>query len=148
MKKIVNLTQAGKAELERELQELIAERPAIAERIAIARDFGDLKENEEYAAARAEQRQAENRILELEEIIKNAKIIKNTTSSKVTIGTSVTIELAGKTQTYSLVGPVEADPLSGRISDQSPIGKALLGLKVGDNFKLPNGNTGKILSLN
>ncbi|MDO4759560.1 MAG: transcription elongation factor GreA, partial [Candidatus Saccharibacteria bacterium] len=75
MKKIVNLTQAGKTELERELQELIAERPAIAERIAIARDFGDLKENEEYAAARAEQRQAENRILELEEIIKNAKII-------------------------------------------------------------------------
>ena len=127
MKKTVNLTKEGKAELEAELENLKAQRPAIAERIATARAFGDLSENEEYSSARAEQKQVENRILELEDILKNAKVIRNIKRDKVAVGATVKITLAGKRQTYSVVGPVEADPLNGKISDQSPIGKALLG---------------------
>ena len=147
MKKTINLTKAGKAELETELAGLKAQRPAIAERIATARAFGDLSENEEYSAARAEQKQVENRILELEDILKNAKLIRNNTRTKVAIGATVTIRLNGKKQSYSIVGPVEADPLNGKISDASPIGKALLGLKVDDSFTMPNGTKGKILEI-
>ena len=147
MKKTVSLTKDGKAELEKELKELVSQRPAIAERIAIARSFGDLSENEEYSAARAEQKQVENRILEIEEILKNAKLIRGGTRDKVAIGATVTIRLNGKKQTYSVVGPVEADPLNGKISDQSPIGKALLGLKADESFTMPNGAKGKILEI-
>lgn len=147
MKKTINLTKAGKAELETELAGLKAQCPAIAERIATARAFGDLSENEEYSAARAEQKQVENRILELEDILKNAKLIRNNTRTKVAIGATVTIRLNGKKQSYSIVGPVEADPLNGKISDASPIGKALLGLKVDDSFTMPNGTKGKILEI-
>lgn len=147
MKKTINLTKEGKADLERELAELKGQRPAIAERIATARAFGDLSENEEYSSARAEQKQVENRILEIEEILKTAKVIRNVKRGKATIGASVTIKLAGKQTTYSIVSPVEADPLNGKISDQSPIGKALLGKVAGDSFKLPNGNEGEILEV-
>lgn len=147
MKKTVNLTKEGKAELEAELENLKAQRPAIAERIATARAFGDLSENEEYSSARAEQKQVENRILELEDILKNAKVIRNIKRDKVAVGATVKITLAGKRQTYSVVGPVEADPLNGKISDQSPIGQALIGKKAGDSFVLPNGNKGKIIEI-
>lgn len=147
MKKTVNLTKEGRAELQKELDDLIAQRPAIAERIATARSFGDLSENEEYSAARAEQKQVENRILELEDILKNAKLIRSGTRDKVAIGATVTIRLGGKKQTYSIVGPVEADPLNGKISDQSPIGKALLGHKADESFTMPNGIKGKILEI-
>jgi transcription elongation factor GreA len=148
MKKTVSLTKDGKAELEKELEELIGQRPAIAERIATARAFGDLSENEEYSSARSEQKQVENRILEIEEILKSAKIIRNASHDKVAMGATVTVSLAGKKNTYSVVGAVEADPLNGRISDVSPIGKALMGKKVGDEFELPNGNKGKIVEIN
>lgn len=136
MKKQVDLTADGKKALEAELQSLIKERPAIAERIAIARDFGDLKENEEYSSARNEQKVAENRILEIEEILKNAKIIKKPTSNKVIMGSTVTVGVNDKELTYSIVGPVEADPLNGKVSDQSPLGKILLGKKVGETADL------------
>lgn len=148
MKKTISLTAEGKAELEQELAELIAQRPEIAEKIAIARSFGDLSENEDYSAARNEQKTAENRILEIEDILKSAKLIRSTKHDKVAMGATVTITLAGKKQSYSVVGPVEADPLSGKISDQSPIGQALLGKRAGDSFELPNGNKGKILEIN
>lgn len=148
MKKTINLTAAGKIALENELATLVDERPAIAERIATARAFGDLSENEEYSSARNEQKIAETRIAKIQEILKNCKIIAEKTYSQAVVGASVTIKLGDKEQTYSIVGPVEANPLEGRISDQSPIGKALLGLKTGESFKLPNGQTGKILSIN
>ena len=147
MKKTTSLTKEGKADLEKELAELIAQRPAIAERIATARAFGDLSENEEYSSARSEQKMVENRILEIEDILKTAKIIRGGSHDKVVIGAKVTISLAGKKDTYSVVGPVEANPLEKRISDVSPIGKALLGKKAGDSFELPNGNKGKIISV-
>lgn len=148
MKKTVSLTKAGKAELEQELEELIAQRPAITERIATARAFGDLSENEEYSSARAEQKQVENRILEIENILKSAKLIRNASHDKVTMGATVTVTISGKKNTYSVVGAVEADPLSGKISDVSPIGKALMGKKVGESFELPNGTKGKIKEIN
>ena len=143
-KKTISLTKQGRADLEAELEELIARRPQIAERLQIARSFGDLSENQEYSDARAEQKSVENRIAEIEDILKNAKLIRNAAHDKVSMGATVTISLAGKKQTYSIVGPVEADPLNGKISDASPIGKALMGKKIGDKFELPNGNTGKI----
>ena len=144
MKKTVSLTKQGRTDLENELNGLIAERPRIAERLQAARAFGDLSENQEYSDARAEQKTIENRIAEIEDILKNAKLIRNASHDKVAMGATVTITLNGKKQTYSIVGPVEADPLNGKISDVSPIGKALLGKKVGDKFELPNGNSGKI----
>lgn len=148
IRKTISLTTQGKADLEQELAELIAQRPAIAERIATARAFGDLSENEEYSAARSEQKTVENRILEIQDILKNAAIIKSTTAAgTVGLGSVVKITLAGKETTYTLVGPVEADPLSGKISNESPIGKALLGRKSGEEFTLPNGNTGTILEV-
>ncbi len=147
MKKSISLTKEGKAELEKELKELIAERPAIAERIATARSFGDLSENEEYSSARAEQKTAENRILEIEDILKNAKVIRNVSHDKVVMGATVTVSLGGKKSTYSLVSPVEADPLNGKISNESPIGKALFGKTAGDEFSMPNGTTGKIVEI-
>ena len=134
MKKTVNLTAAGKAELEQELANLIAERPAIAERIATARAFGDLSENQEYTDARAEQKTVENRILEIEDILKNASIIQTKQSDKVSVGSTVVIDMAGKEFTYTVVGPVEANPLEGKISNESPIGKQLLGRKVNEEF--------------
>lgn len=134
MKKVVNLTKAGKAELEQELANLIAQRPAIAERIATARAFGDLSENQEYTDARAEQKVVENRILEIQDTLKNAVLIKTRKSDKVNIGSTVNISMGGKDFTYSVVGPVEANPLEGKISHESPIGKELLGRKVGDEF--------------
>ncbi len=146
MKKTVNLTPAGKAELEEELANLIAERPAIAERIATARAFGDLSENQEYTDARAEQKIVENRILEIQETLKNAVLIKSRKSDKVTIGTTVNIRLGNKEFKYTIVGPVEANPLEGKISHESPIGKELLGRKVGETFDF-NGKKVKINSI-
>lgn len=148
MKKTVNLTPAGKAELEQELAELVAQRPAVAERIATARAFGDLSENQEYSDARSEQKTLENRIIEIEEILKNASIIKaSRKKDTVSIGTCVDITLSGKGFTYSLVGPVEANPLEGKISHESPLGKELLGRKVGDEFTF-NGKKVRIKALN
>lgn len=146
MKKTVNLTKEGKAELEKELAELIAERPAIAERIATARAFGDLSENQEYTDARAEQKNVENRILEIQDTLKNAVLIKTKKSDKVVIGATVKINMGGKEFTYTVVGPVEANPLEGKISHESPIGKELLGRKAGEEFDF-NGKKVKIKSI-
>lgn len=135
MKKTVNLTAEGKAELEKELEDLIAQRPVIAERLATARAFGDLSENQEYSDARSEQKTVENRIAEIEDTLKNATIIKTRKSDKVNIGSTVNITMSGKKFAYTIVGPVEANPLEGKISHESPIGKELLGRKIGEEFK-------------
>lgn len=145
--KPVSITAAGRKELEDELEKLIAQRPAIAERIATARSFGDLSENEEYSAARGEQKVVEGRILELQGILKNAKLIRAGKREKVAIGATVEVEVNGKKQTYTVVGAVEANPLGGKISDESPIGQALMGHKAGDSVTLPNGKVYKITQL-
>lgn len=147
MKKEITLTAEGKAALEAELEELIKNRPVITEKIATARAFGDLSENEEYSSARNEQKLAESRILEVEDILKKAKILKNVKHDKVTMGSTVVVEVKGKEFTYSIVGPVEANPLEGKISNVSPVGKALFGRKIGEEYSLPNGTKGKIVSI-
>lgn len=137
-KKTVSLTAEGKKELQKELDELIKNRPAIAERIATARAFGDLSENEEYSSARNEQKIAEGRILEIQEILKSAKIIRVGKKSKVDLGATVSLDMGGRKVEYTLVGAIEANPLEGKISNESPIGKALLGRKAGESFEFNN----------
>ena len=147
MKKAITLTKEGKAELEKELESLKAGRAEIKEKIATARAFGDLSENEDYTAARSEQKLAESRILEIEDILKNAKVIRAVSHETVCMGATVVVEINGKQSTYSIVGPVEADPLAGKISDASPVGQALMGHRAGEEYTLPNGKKGKIISI-
>ncbi len=146
IKKTISLTAEGKKELEAELDELIKGRPAIAERIATARAFGDLSENEEYSSARNEQKVAESRILEIQDILKNAKVIRGGKRTKVDLGATVSLSLGGRKVEYTVVGPTEANPSEGKISNESPIGKALLGHKADESFDF-NGRKVKIISI-
>lgn len=132
MKKLYQITEEGRHELEEELEELKGRRGGIADKIAEARDFGDLSENAEYDSAREEQGLVESRIAEIEDILLNAEIIKAPKGSKVSLGSKVELKTGKKTVAYTIVGPVEADPLEGKISNESPIGLALMGKKVGD----------------
>lgn len=142
MKKQFHLTKEGIAELQAELDTLISERSSVAERIKTAREFGDLAENAEYASARSEQEQAEGRIAELENILQNVKVIsKPKGDSKVQLGSNVILKSEdGKKREFQIVGTVEADPLNGKISDESPIGQALIGKKVGEEVEIQTPN--------
>lgn len=137
MKKQFRLTQAGVDELQAELDTLIAKRPGIADAIKTARELGDLAENAEYQSARAEQERNETRISEVENILLNAEIIKKPRGdSKVQLGSVVKLKGSTKTKEFQVVGTVEADPLSGKISDESPIGQALIGKQVGESVEI------------
>ncbi len=137
MKKLFHLTKDGVEELKNELDELAAQRGPIAERIKSAREFGDLAENAEYTSARQEQERVESRISEIEHILLNVEIIaKPRGDSKVQLGSTVKLKANGKTKEFQVVGTVEADPLNGKISDESPIGQALLGKNEGDNVEI------------
>ena len=135
--KVFPMTQAGKEKLEQELEHLkTVVRKEVVERIKIARSFGDLSENSEYDAAKDEQAFVEGRITTIENMIRNARIISEDELSKdtVSLGSSVTfVELPeGDEETYTIVGSAEADPFEGKISNDSPIAKSLIGRKVGD----------------
>lgn len=132
MKKLYQITEEGKKELEVELTDLKSRRGDIADKIANARDFGDLSENAEYDSAREEQGLVESRIAEIEDILLNAELIKSGSKTKVGLGSKVELKTGSKNVTYYVVGPVEADPLEGKISNESPIGVALMDKKVGD----------------
>ena len=132
MNKKFQITAEGKKELEVELEQLKARRGDIADKIAAARDYGDLSENAEYDAAREEQGLVESRIAEIEDILQNAELIKATKKSTIGLGSKVELKNGAKKVVYHIVGPVEANPLEGRISNESPIGVALEGKKVGD----------------
>lgn len=138
MKKQFHLTQQGVDELKKELAELIALRSEIANRIKTAREFGDLSENMEYSAARQDQERNESRIAEIEHILSNVQVITAPKSdSAVVLGSTVKLRSdAGKEKQFQVVGTVEADPLSGKISDESPIGQALMGKKNGDKIEI------------
>lgn len=136
MKKHYQITAEGKKELEVELEELKARRGDVADKISEARDFGDLSENAEYDAAREEQGLLETRIADIEDILNNADIIKSSGRSTIGLGSRVELKTGAKTVTYTIVGPVEADPLEGRISNESPIGVALFGKKVDDKVTI------------
>lgn len=139
--KVFPMTLAGKEKLEQELEQLKSvKRKEVVERIKIARSFGDLSENSEYDSAKEEQAFVEGRITTLENMIRNAKIIDEAEMStdSVALGRSVTfIELPdGEEETYIIVGSAEADPFEGKISNDSPIAKSLLGKKVGDEVSV------------
>ncbi|HLR80582.1 MAG TPA: transcription elongation factor GreA [Bacillota bacterium] len=130
------MTQEGKEKLEEELLYLKSEkRKEVVERIKIARDFGDLSENSEYDSAKEEQAFVETRIAQVEKMIRNAVIIENDNENEdiVSLGKSVTFkELPdGEEETFTIVGSAEADPFEGRISNDSPMAKSLLGQEVG-----------------
>jgi transcription elongation factor GreA len=151
MKKHYQITNEGKKELEKELVTLKARRGAVAEKISEARDFGDLSENAEYDAAREEQGLLETRIAEIEDIVNNADIIKASRKQTIDLGSRVELKTGGKAVNYIIVGPVEANPLEGKISNESPIGVALFGKKVGDSAVIttPKGSvTYKIAQIN
>lgn len=136
MKKHYQITADGKKELESELEGLKARRGAVADKISEARDFGDLSENAEYDSAREEQGLLETRIAEIEDIINNAELIKPTKKSTIGLGSRVELKTGNKKVQYIIVGPVEADPLEGKISNESPIGMALYGKKVDEKVTI------------
>lgn len=134
----IPMTEEGYAALNQELDHLInVRRPEVIQAIAMAREEGDLTENAGYDAAKHDQAMIERRIQELEQQIRRAQIInKSTNSSTVQLGSTVTIEIDGEAETYTIVGAVEAKPAQGRISNESPIGKALLGKRVGESVDI------------
>lgn len=136
MKKLFRLTQDGVDALKAELDGLLAKRARIAEAIKSARELGDLSENAEYQSAKAEQERNETRISEVEKILQNVEVIKKPRGTKVQLGSRVKLRSNGKTKEFQVVGTVEADPLSGKISDESPIGRALIDQKVGDQVEI------------
>ena len=134
-KKEILLTSEGFLELETELDELKnVRRPKVIEAIKDARSQGDLSENADYDAARAEQAEVEGRIKELEYMLENAKIIQKESSHIVGLGSTVTISYVDDDdeEVYSIVGSMEADPFENKISNESPLGKAIIGKKQGD----------------
>jgi len=142
--KEVYLTAEGLEEIKKELDVLkLEKRPEIIQALKDARALGDLSENAEYDAARNEQAIVEARILELEQMIEKAVVIKEVNKEVVSIGTKVTIEYVedGEQDDYSIVGSKEADPFANKISNESPIAKAIMGMRVGDivSVESPNG---------
>ena len=136
MEKEVLLSNEGLRKVEQELEHLKSvRRREVAERIKQAREFGDISENSEYEDAKNEQAFIEGRILTLEKMLRNAKIIEEPSGDPevVTIGAQVTLRDLDENETYEyeIVGSTEADPAENRISNESPVGKALLGAHVG-----------------
>ena len=137
------LTKERLEELKQELESLKnKKRVEVAERLKQAKEYGDLSENSEYSEAREEQANVETRIGELEDLVKEAVTIKKSEGGDtVTVGSMVTVKKGDKTASYTIVGSYEAKPEEGRISDDSPLGKAFLKKKVGDvvNVTTPAG---------
>ncbi len=154
--KQIMLTDEGLAKLEQELENLkTVRRQEVAEKIKVARGFGDLSENAEYDAAKEEQAHIEARIVQLEKMLKNAKVIDQDEIdlNKVSIGTRVKVydEDFEEEMEYSIVGSTEADPDLFKISDESPVGRALIGRNIGEtvDVETPGGIVKlKILSIN
>ena len=142
----VHLTRDGIRKLEEELDELVNNRRSeVAERIRHAREFGDITENAEYTEAKNEQSLVEGRIQTLDLLLRNAVVIEDEPREKgvVSLGAKVKVRLedGDGEETYEIVGAAEADPLHGRISNESPLGSALLGHSAGDvvEWDAPNG---------
>ena len=142
--KVISLTLEGKAKLEAELAELKStKREEIAEKIKVARSYGDLSENSEYDEAKNEQAIVESRIATLEATLKNAVIVEDDTaisenSDTIWLGNTITVldVETGEELTYDIVSSIEADPMNGKISDDSPLGKAVLGHKEGETIEV------------
>ncbi len=141
------LTKERAEELKKELETLKGQkRLEVADRLKQAKEFGDLSENSEYSEAREEQSRVETRISELEDLLKKVVLIKNEKADSgdtVSIGSTVSVRKNGKAYTYRIVGSNEAKPEEGKISNESPLGRAFLDKKVGDSVvvKTPGGQT-------
>ncbi|MBQ3105972.1 MAG: transcription elongation factor GreA [Eggerthellaceae bacterium] len=142
------LTPEGKQKLEEELHYLETEKRAeIGERIKVAREFGDISENSEYDDAKNEQGMMEARIAEISRILSEATVVSTPKrSSKVNIGSTVTVDMAGRERVFTIVGAAESDVAAGKISNESPVGSALLGRKKGDAVQA-TGPTGREISM-
>ncbi len=134
----VLLTSDGLKSLEQELSELNKVKiPAVVERLSKAREDGDLSENSAYQTANEELEFLQGRASEIEEILKNSRLVETATKKgTIDIGSKVTILLNGKKETFSVVGEWEADPVAKKISASSPLGKALVGKKVGEKTEV------------
>lgn len=136
----VPVTKEGLKALKEEYDHLINnERPRIVEVIAEARSHGDLRENAAYDAAKHDQGIIEGRIRELDRMLKRVELIEDSgdyAGKAIRIGSTVTIEIDGDEETYTIVGAVESRPSEGRISNESPFGKALIGRSVGDEVTI------------
>ena len=142
------LTQEGKEKLEEELHYLENEKRAeIGERIKVAREFGDISENSEYDDAKNEQGMMEARIAEISRILSEATVVNTPKrSNKVNIGSTVTVNMGGRERVFTIVGGAESDVAAGKISNESPVGAALLGHKKGDSVEA-TGPTGKDITM-
>lgn len=147
----VLMTKEGLVQLQAEHDDLLnKKRPDAVNRLAAARELGDLSENSEYAAAKQDLAFIDGRIAELEEILHGAKVVTNHSKGAVDVGCKVTLTINGKKEIFTLVGEWEADPMQKKISHESPLGKALLGKKVGEEVlvEAPAGNVNyKILNI-
>ena len=139
----IYVSRAGLEDLKTELAKLIEGRKDITERIKEARELGDLSENSEYIEAKNKQSFVEGRIVEIETMLKVAKVIdeNNRVNGRVSLGSKVKVSVNGEPKEYELAGSNEANPLIGRISNESPLGQALMGHKQGDviNITTPDG---------
>ncbi|MFV0249533.1 MAG: transcription elongation factor GreA [Bacilli bacterium] len=142
--KEIYLTEVGLEEIKKELEYLkTIKRPDVINALKDARALGDLSENAEYDAARTEQAELESKIKELEKMVEGAVVITKVDTSKVSLGTKVKIKYVedNETDVYSIVGSKEADPFNNKISNESPIAKAIIGKQTGDKVTVdsPNG---------
>lgn len=142
------LTPEGKEKLEKELHYLENDKRAeVGERIKVAREFGDISENSEYDDAKNEQGMVEARIAEINQILSEATVVAvPKRSSKVNVGSTVVVNMGGRERTFTIVGGAEADVASGKISNESPVGAALLGHKKDDTI-LTTGPTGREIEM-
>ncbi|TAL20674.1 transcription elongation factor GreA [Patescibacteria group bacterium] len=139
------ITADGLEKLRAELRELkTVKKREIAERIERAKELGDLSENAEYADAKDEMAFVEGRILELEDSVNRAVIIERRENGTVQVGSTVVVRNGGAEKRFAIVGPSEADPAAGRISNETPLAQALLGKKIGDQAEM-NAPSGKIV---
>ena len=145
------ISKEGLEQLKKEFDELKLKRQEIARRLEESKALGDLSENTEYLQAREAQAFNEGKILELEEIIKNAVVINhNGKHSTVQVGSTIEVNSSAGKQSFTIVGSEEADPAAGKISNESPIGRGFLGHKAGETIEIetPRGkNKYKILSI-
>lgn len=142
------LTPEGRDQLEQELNYLETEKRAeIGERIKVAREFGDISENSEYDDAKNEQGMVEARIAEISHILSEATVVSTPKrSNKVNIGSTVTVSMGGKERVFTIVGAAESDVASNKISNESPVGSALIGCKKGDKVQA-TGPTGREIAM-
>lgn len=142
MAEVKVLTREGEKKLKEELSALKERRRIVMEKVKFARGLGDISENEEYASARDEQAYIDGKVRYIEGLLKNAKVVEKGNGTRVVgVGAAVKVKTDGEEIRFNVVGATEADPSSGKISCESPLGKALLGKKVGEvvDFEAPAG---------